>query len=94
MAYGFEGEDVVVFWDTEAKGAMAFRPFLGGERLTFQATESGIFDTATKSKWSVDGRAIAGSLEVSQLEAVPEAYVAFWGAWAAFHPGTELWAGE
>jgi hypothetical protein len=94
VEHAFEGEDLVVFWDTSAIGAVALRPFLGGERLTFQVTEGGIFDTGTNSRWGVDGIAITGPLEGSQLEAVSEAYVAFWGAWAAFHPDTELWTGE
>ena len=90
----FEGESVVVFWDTEALGAQALRPYLGGQRMTFQVTEEGIVDTDTNSRWSVDGRANHGPLEGSQLEVISESYVAFWGAWAAFHPGTELWTGE
>jgi len=90
----FEGEEVVVFWDTEALGAQALRPYLGGERMSFQVTQEGIVDTGTNSRWSVDGRANRGPLEGSQLEVISEAYVAFWGAWAAFRPGTELCTGE
>ena len=35
------GDYVVVFWDTEALGAMVFHPLLGGERVTFPATGGG-----------------------------------------------------
>ena len=91
---GLHPNTLVVFWDTEALGAVALPPFLGGVRMTFLVTDTGIFDTSTNSRWGVDGIAITGSLEGLRLEAVSEAYVAFWGAWAAFHPDTELWTGE
>ena len=36
------------------------------------------------------GEAISGSLVGSVLEPVADAYVAFWFAWATFHPNTGL----
>jgi hypothetical protein len=40
--------------------------------------------------WGVHGVAVEGPLAGRQIEPVPEAYVAFWFAWAAFHPETLL----
>lgn len=86
--------DVVVFWDRESRSAMAFSPVSGGSTLEFEARETGIFDRTTSSRWQVDGRAIEGSLQGTRLEPVAEAYVAFWFAWAAFHPDTQLWTSQ
>lgn len=85
------GRDVVVFWDRANRSAMAFSPVAGGSALDFEARETGIFDRTTDSRWQVDGRADEGPLQGTRLEPVAEAYVAFWFAWAAFHPDTQLW---
>ncbi len=88
------GEEIVVFWDTSSRSAMAYSPQANGNALTFEARENGIFDRTTSSRWRVDGLAVEGPLQGTQLEPVAEAYVAFWFAWAAFHPDTQLWAPE
>lgn len=89
----FEGEPIVLFWDTERQGGMAYRPVVDGDTLTFTATESGIFDDGTGSNWNVLGRAVEGPLAGDILEPVAETYVAFWGAWINFHRGSALWEG-
>ena len=53
--------------------------------------EGGFLDDDTGSAWSIDGVARSGTLIGSRLVPIAEAYVAFWGAWAAFHPETVLW---
>jgi hypothetical protein len=86
-----DGEPVVVFWDRKAKGAIAFRPMVGGEALTFTLQDGRFVDAQTGSEWSFDGMAISGPMEGEWLPKVPQAYVAFWFAWANFFPRTSLW---
>ena len=82
---------IVVFWNRAYETAMAYRTLLDGTRLTFQVRADRIVDMETRSEWRVDGLAIAGPLAGARLEPVAEAYVAFWFAWAAFHPQTRIW---
>jgi hypothetical protein len=85
------GEPVVVFWNESLQGAMAYRPFDGAMSLTFTVEAGQITDDQTGSSWRVDGTALDGPLAGTQLAPVSEAYVAYWFAWAAFHPNTTLW---
>ena len=87
----YRGAPVVMLWSDEARGGMAYRPLSDDQPLSFQVTEDGIVDDETGSVWDVMGRAVEGPLAGSALTPVYEAHVAFWGAWAAFHPGTRLW---
>jgi hypothetical protein len=92
----WDGEDVVIFWSSQYQGAAAFRPYhpVTGARLEFRTTlEGGIEDTLTATRWTIAGEAVGGENDGARLEPVAEAYVAFWGAWAAFHPETRLWEG-
>ena len=92
----WRGSPVVVFWSDQFQGAGAFRPLHPGTgaALDFRvAADGGIEDAETGTKWSIAGVGIEGPLAGTSLEPVAEAYVAFWGAWAAFHPSTELWEG-
>ena len=89
-----DGDEVVVFWHLAYQGAVAFRPFNGGQRLTFAERDGQIVDEETGSTWRVDGRATDGPLAGTQLEPVADAYVAFWFAWATFQPETRLWEGS
>lgn len=86
------GEDMVVFWDRNARSAMAYRPTVNGNTLTFETDDRDIVDVETGSRWAVDGRALEGEYEGTQLEPVNKAYVSFWFAWAAFQPTTRLWS--
>ena len=88
------GERAVVFWDGRWEAAMAYRPVVDGEELTFTAGEFGIEDVKTGTRWGVHGVAQFGPRMGDRLEPLEGAYVAYWGAWAAFHPGTEIWAGS
>lgn len=86
-----DGTDMVVFWDGEADGAMAYHPrTLSGQSLSFAVKNGGIVDTQDGRTWTLDGRAQNGS---ARLEPVETAYVAFWFAWSAdsFHPVTRIW---
>ena len=84
---------VVVFWNRAYESAMAYRTLHNETRLTFQVHRGRIIDTETRSEWRIDGVALAGPLAGARLEPVAEAYVAFWFAWAAFHPKTRIWEG-
>ena len=86
------GREMVVFFDRSAQGAMVYQPVLDGDVLTFRAEGDRILDEQTNSVWTVDGLAVEGPLARRRLTAIPEAYVAYWFAWAAFHPDTELWS--
>lgn len=91
-AAAVEWEDEVVFWDGPGEAAMAYsRTLEDGSELTFQAVDGEIRDNETFSVWNVEGLAVSGPMAGTRLEPVPEAYVAYWFAWAAFHPGTDLW---
>ncbi len=89
------GLRVVVLWDHVGKAAYAYQPTVNGQELTIEASETPegthIFtDLETGSVWGWDGRAFQGSLAGEQMEPVRNAFVAFWFAWAAFHPQTDL----
>ena len=86
-----DGEDIVVFWDRSSKAAVAFRTTVGGQALTFGVVEGRYIGVETGSEWTLEGRAISGSMEGQRLVQVPEAYVSFWFAWATFVPDTGLW---
>ncbi len=83
--------DVVVFWDREKQGAVAFLSRAAGQDLTFEGRDDGLFDIETESRWRLDGLAVEGVLTGERLEPVADAYVAFWFAWALFQPQAFLW---
>ncbi len=85
------GQDLVVLWDRNGVGAMVFRRAVAGAPIDLEATADGIFDVATGSRFDVDGVSREGPLAGAALEPVTSAYVAFWGAWSAFFPDTQLW---
>ena len=82
----------IVIWDGPRRAAMAYRKEVGGSPTSFHATPEGVVDELTETTWAVDGTPVAGPLAGTgrRLRPVAEAYVAFWGAWAAFHSGTVL----
>jgi len=86
----FDGRLAVVLWDARRAAAVAVRPVADGRALSFGVDDGWIVDAETGSRWSVRGRAESGPLAGTELPLVAEAYVAFWQAWAAFHPETEL----
>lgn len=87
-----DGEPIAVFWNFFAQAAIPFRAEADGQTLTFEAVGSERRDVETGSSWDLFGTAYAGPLEGTRLERVPDAYVAFWFAWAEFNPETDLWA--
>ncbi len=89
-----DNRPVVVFWEDESRAAVAFESFLEGTRLTFSIDGNQFVDQQTGSTWDLQGRAIAGEMAGAQLQLVKEAYVAFWFAWKAFHPDSEVWIAD
>ena len=55
--------------------------------------ESGFVDEETGSRWSIEGTAIAGELEGTELEPIPWSYVR-WHAWIHSHRETRLFLSE
>ena len=58
---------------------------------TIEVQTDQFVDQESGSIWTVDGRAVAGNRQGEQLESVEDSFVAFWFAWAAFQPDTEIW---
>ncbi len=99
------GVEVVVFFDPHtaspldahevAKGravgsAAAYRPEVGGRKLTFSSRDGEIVDNETASAWNLLGEAVAGELKGAKLEPV-EFVPTFWFSWVAFRPETTIW---
>lgn len=85
------GSPFVVFWDEVAGGAMAYRPSDGSEILSFRVEDGRFVDDQTGSVWNLAGMATGGPRSGTQLEAVKEAFVAFWFAWPLFYPEIQSW---
>ncbi len=82
-------ETFTVFWNRDARAAMAFRT-----TSSFSVQDGQIVDDGTQSVWSVDGRAIEGAREGERLDPVETAYIASGRAWFDFQPDTDRWGGS
>ncbi len=89
-----DGNDIVVFWDRSAHGAMAYHATAQGQDLTFSVQDDRFVDEETGTAWLVDGTSVKGPLAGARLEPVEKAFVAFWFAWPAFYPDVEIWEGS
>lgn len=87
------GRPLVVFWNQTGRSAMAFQPEVGGQSLTFTTADGSFVDGETGSVWTEEGQAVDGPLAGERLPPVAEAFVAYWFAWAAFYPATDIWDG-
>lgn len=85
------GDPVLILWDGNGQGAYAYSATANGQELTISLVDGRFVDEETGSVWGWDGRALEGSLESARLEPIDDAFVAFWFAWRAFQPATELW---
>lgn len=87
------GEPILVLWDGERQMVHFFARQVpdSSQVLSFNRRDGQIIDTATQSIWNADGQATAGPLAGAQLCKLP-GIPAFWFAWLAFHPKTELFA--
>ena len=87
----FRSQEIVVFWSKTMKTAMAYSISTTSQARSFTATNNTFTDAETGSVWRIDGRAVEGPLKGNRLKPVGNAYIAFWFAWAAFHPKTIIW---
>jgi hypothetical protein len=88
----YQGEAIVVAFDTESESAAVFSREAAGQLLTFTQTgRRTMQDAETGSTWSMDtGRAMEGPLAGTDLERV-RSFVSFWFAWSDFYPETEVY---
>ena len=99
------GRPVAVFWEAGVASALdteriadgrdvgtsgVFFAHAGGRGLTFEVRRGTVRDRETGSSWTIGGRAISGALAGTRLEPVPH-IDAFWFAWQAFYPQTEVY---
>lgn len=87
-----DGTAGVVFWERDAEAALPFFVEVDGVESSFTVTSDGFVDSSTGSLWRIDGLAVDGPLTGRRLTPMPNAYVAFWFAWADFHQETSIWA--
>ena len=86
------GEPVVAFWNSLAGSALIYRASVGGQDLTFEVVDGTRRDVETGSIWDFSGFAVSGPMAGTQLAPHADAYHAFWFAWAAVQPDTNVWA--
>ena len=88
--------EVLVVYDERAQMAVAFDRDVEGQRLSFEIADAAGFPFRVRDKesgtlWDLTGVAQEGPFLGARLEPVAT-YSAMWFAWAAFQPGTELFA--
>ena len=83
---------VTIWWQSHSQSAAGFDRRLDGVTYSFTMDDQGrIHDTKTKSRWSMEGRAIDGPLFGKQLKAL-RGLQSEWYGWYANHPKTTLWS--
>ncbi len=94
--FSHQGEPAIVIWNESHKSAAAYRSVVTDQVTTFTASENGVVDDLTGTVWHTSGTPVSGPLagSAARLEPIASAYVAFWAAWAAFHPETGLAVGS
>jgi hypothetical protein len=89
-----DGKGLVVFWRTDLEGASAFWREVNAQELTFSVQDGEVVDEETGTTWDFLGVGSGGGSDGERLQPVVEATVAYWGAWAAFYPDTDVWEGS
>lgn len=87
-----DGEPITVFWNAVARSAIPYRAAVDGQTLTFEVVDGRRRDRETGTRWDFFGEGFDGPLAGARLERIPDAFMAFWFAWADFYPDTDLWA--
>lgn len=85
------GDPVLVLWSSDDRTATAFHAGNFEDPDAFQVVDGRFTDRATESTWTIEGKAVSGPRAGERLEPIARSYVAFWFAWAAFQPETEIW---
>lgn len=92
----FADTDILVIFDEAGQMALSYDRRVDDQTLTFSVVEEGVpftlKDQETGTTWSVEGVGLQGPLAGRRLTRIRTAYNAFWFAWAAFWPGTEVFA--
>ncbi len=89
----FNGRQIVVLWDGEKQAAAAYEPITTSGRMVDLAVEVSKFvDQNTGDVYEVNGMVMTGDNTGTSLRPIAEAYVAFWFAWPAFHPDTQIFS--
>jgi hypothetical protein len=83
---------IVLFWNAAAQTAKAYLSELGGQELHFFVEDGLRRDEETGSVWNLSGQAVGGPLDGQELTPISDTITAYWFAWAAFHPDTDVWA--
>jgi hypothetical protein len=88
-------EAVLVIYRPESDTVTAFSRQLNGRALTFEprAQSGDLVDVETRSRWNPYGECLEGKLRGSRLNALIGVRQ-FWWSWAAFFPGTDVYAGK
>lgn len=88
------GRNVLVVYDKAGRMALSYDRIVGHDVLTFSVVNEGtpftLEDAETGTIWSIEGRGLSGPLAGRQLSRIRTAYNAYWFAWAAFWPNTEV----
>lgn len=88
----FKNRQIVVLWDPEKEAAAAFEPITtNGAPVNLVVETNQFVDVESGAIFEVNGAVMEGDMAGTQLRSVPEAYVAFWFAWPAFHPDVSLY---
>ena len=94
-----DGDDIVLFYDDDARLALGFGRQLGDRLLHFVQSDDAegalpLFeDVETRSRWNILGRSVAGPLEGSRLTPIAT-YSAYWFGWASFWRDSDIWDGD
>ena len=86
-----DGRPIAVFWNAFAQAAKAYRSEVDGQTLDFELINGERRDFETGTAWDFTGFGYDGPLAGTQLEPIEDVQVAYWFAWAAFHPQTDVW---
>ncbi len=83
-------QPILILWDADAESVKFFARRLAERTLSFNRRDGQIIDTETQSIWNSEGEAISGALQGTKLKRLSGIF-AFWFAWLAFYPDTELY---
>jgi hypothetical protein len=79
---------IVAFVDPDNLFGLAYSALVDGDKRTFNVADDQIIDDLGTT-WNLDGLAVSGPAEGSQLGYVTS-FVTEWYGWAAYHPTTDI----
>lgn len=82
------GHPIVAFVDPDNLFGLAYSALVDGDKRTFDVVDGQIIDDLD-TIWNLDGLAISGPAEGTQLGYVTS-FVTEWYGWAAYHPTTDI----